>query len=77
MRFWVIFNNQFRPLPQVTEARWTAVIQRSLETGTRASTATALYHLFTMAEVARLKRQANIELRVVSIPEHGHEAQAI
>ena len=68
MRFWVIFNNQFRPLPQVTEPRWTAVIQRSLETATRASTVTALRHLLAMAEIARFKRNADIEIRVVSIP---------
>ena len=67
-RYWVIFNNQFRPVPQVTEPRWTAVIQRSLETATRASTATALRHLFAMAEIARYKRNADIEIRVVSIP---------
>ena len=69
MRFWVIFNNQFRAPPVMTEPKWTAVIQRSLETGTRASTATSLHHLFSMAEIARLKRSAEIEIRVVSIPE--------
>jgi patatin-like phospholipase len=68
MRFWVIFNNQFRPLPQITEPRWTAVIQRSMETSTRAATATALQHLFAMAEVARYKRKADVEMRVASIP---------
>ena len=69
MRFWVIFNNQFRPPPMVTQPKWTAVIQRSLETGTRASTTTALHHLFSMAEIARFKRKADMEVRVVSIPE--------
>ena len=29
MRFWVIFNNQFRPIPVVTAPNWPAVIQRS------------------------------------------------
>ena len=65
---WVIFNNQFRPVPQVTVPNWLAVIQRSLDTATRASTATAVRHLFAMAEVARLKRKAEGEVRVVSIP---------
>ena len=68
-RFWVIFNNQFRPPPLLTQPKWTAVIQRSLETGTRASTTTALRHLFSMAEIAGLKRKADMEVRVVSIPE--------
>jgi hypothetical protein len=68
IRYWVIFNNQFRPVPQVTAPKWPAVVQRSLETSTRAATATALRHLFAMAEISRLKRKADIEVRVVSIP---------
>lgn len=68
IRFWVIFNNQFRPVPSVTEPNWPAVVQRSLEMGTRASTATAMRHLLAMSEVSRLKRHADIEVRIVSIP---------
>src|SRR5215813_4465858 len=67
-RFWVIFNNQFRPLPVVVAPNWLAVIQRSLETSTRAATATAVRHLFAMAEISELKRKADVEVRVVSIP---------
>ena len=68
IRFWVIFNNQFRPVPHVTPPKWLAVVQRSLETATRASTVTALKHLVAMAEIARLKRNADVEIRIVSIP---------
>ena len=68
IRYWVIFNNQFRPVPQVTAPNWPAVIQRSLETSTRAATATAVRHLFAMAEISRLKRKADVEVRVVTIP---------
>jgi hypothetical protein len=68
LRYWVIFNNQFRPVPHVTAPNWPAVVQRSLETSTRAATATALRHLFAMAEISRLKRQAAVEVRIVSIP---------
>jgi hypothetical protein len=39
-----------------------------LELGTRASTATALRHLLAIAEISRLKRNADIEVRIVSIP---------
>ena len=67
-RFWVIFNNQFRPAPEVVAPNWVAVIQRSLETSTRAATSTAIRHLFAMAEISRLKRKADVEVRVVSIP---------
>jgi Patatin-like phospholipase len=67
-RFWVIFNNQFRPVPVVTAPNWVAVISRSLETSSRAATATAVRHLFAMAEISRLKRNSDVEVRVVSIP---------
>jgi Patatin-like phospholipase len=68
IRFWVIFNNQFHPVPQVTAPNWVAVIQRSLDTAGRAATATAVRHLFAMAEISRLKRKADIEVRIASIP---------
>jgi hypothetical protein len=68
IRYWVIFNNQFRPVPVVTPPNWPAVIQRAMETSTRAATATAVRHLFAMAEISRLKRKADVEVRVVSIP---------
>src|SRR5207247_6836438 len=67
MRFWVIFNNQFRPTPVVTAPNWLSVIQRAMETSTRAATATAVRHLFTIAEISRLKRKADVEVRIVSI----------
>jgi len=68
MRYWVIFNNQFRPVPQVTPPNWVGVIQRAMETSTRAATATAVRHLFAIAEISRLKRKADVEVRIVSIP---------
>jgi Patatin-like phospholipase len=67
-RFWVIFNNQFRPVPVVTAPNWPSVIQRAMETSTRAATATAVRHLFAIAEISRLKRKADVEVRIVSIP---------
>jgi predicted patatin/cPLA2 family phospholipase len=68
IRYWVIFNNQLRPLPQVTEPAWPAVVTRSLEMSTRAATLTAMRHLYSIAEIARLKRHADIEVRIVAIP---------
>ena len=67
-RFWLIFNNQFRPMPEVTPPNWMSVIERSLYTATRASTQTAVRHLFAMSEIARLKRKAEVEVRVAAIP---------
>jgi hypothetical protein len=68
IRIWVIFNNQFRPQPELTAPNWLGVVRRSLETASRASTATAVRHLYAMAEIARLKRKAEVEVRIVSIP---------
>jgi hypothetical protein len=68
VRMWVIFNNQLRPLPQVTAPTWPAVVARSLEMGTRAATVTAIRHLFTQAEIAQLKRGGEVEVRVVAVP---------
>jgi len=68
MRYWVIFNNQFRPPPQVTEPSWLSIITRSMETASRSSSLTAMRHLAAMAEIARLKWHADVEVRIVSIP---------
>jgi hypothetical protein len=68
IRFWVIFNNQLRPLPQVTAPTWTAIVARSLEMGTRAATVTAIRHLFAQADIAELKRGGEVEVRVVAVP---------
>jgi hypothetical protein len=68
VRMWVIFNNQLRPLPQVTAPTWPAVVARSLEMGTRAATVTAIRHLFTQAEIAHLKHDGAAEIRVVAVP---------
>ena len=67
-RYWVIFNNQLLPPPQVTAPNWPAVVSRSLEMSTRAATVTALRHLYSMSEIARLKHGVTIEIRVAAIP---------
>ena len=68
IRYWVIFNNQLRPLPQVTEPTWPAVVTRSLEMGTRSATLTSMRHLYAQAEISRLKRGAEVEVRIVTVP---------
>jgi hypothetical protein len=68
IRYWVIFNNQLRPLPQVTEPTWPAVVTRSLEMGTRSATLTSIRHLHAQAEISRLKRGAEVEVRFVAVP---------
>jgi hypothetical protein len=68
IRYWVLFNNQLRPRPQVTAPTWPAVVTRSLEMGTRAATLTSIRHLYAQAEISRLKRGANVEVRFVAVP---------
>jgi hypothetical protein len=65
----VIFNNWLRPHPQVTPPNWPAVVTRSLEMGTRAATLTSMRHLYAMAEISRLKHDADVEVRVVAVPD--------
>ena len=69
IRYWVLFNNQLRPLPQVTEPTWPAVVARSLEMGTRAATLTSMRHLFAQATISRLMRGATIDVRIVAVPD--------
>jgi hypothetical protein len=68
IRYWVLFNNQLRPQPQVTAPTWPAVVTRSLEMGTRAATLTSIRHLHAQAEISRLKRGAEVEVRLVAVP---------
>ena len=69
-RFWVIFNNQVRMAPAVVRARWPDIIARSMELSSRSATLTALRHLHAMSEISRLKRKADIEVRMVAVPDN-------
>jgi predicted acylesterase/phospholipase RssA len=69
LRYWVIFNNQMRTPPVVVRARWFDIIARSIEVSSRSATVTALRHLHMMADVARLKRNEEVEVRIMAIPD--------
>jgi hypothetical protein len=69
VRYWVIFNNQFRPPPEMVQPRWTVVLPRSTTTATRSSTVNSIRHLFAIAEVARLKRNLDVEVRYIAVPD--------
>jgi len=69
VRIWVILNNQLRPQPQVTAPTWPAVVTRSLSLGTRAATLTSIRHLFAQAEISRLKRGGEFEVRIAAVPD--------
>jgi hypothetical protein len=68
VRYWVIFNNRLRPLPQVTEPTWIAVVSRSIDVSTRYATITAMKHLFAQAEISKMTRGGVFEVRVVAVP---------
>jgi hypothetical protein len=69
IRYWVIFNNQFRFLPQVTPERWPDIMGRATIMATQTSTVNSMRHLFAMAEIARLKRNVEFEVRVMAVPD--------
>lgn len=69
MRYWVIFNNDLRTQPTTVEPRWPAIITRSIELSTRSATITAIRHLHAIAEISRLKRGAEVEVRLVAVPD--------
>jgi Patatin-like phospholipase len=69
LRYWVIFNNQLRFPPQVTRDRWPDVMGRTTIMATQSSTLNSVRHLYAMAEIARLKYQIDVEVRLVAVPE--------
>jgi hypothetical protein len=69
IRYWVIFNNQFRFPPQVTRMRWPDIISRATIMSTQTSTVNSMRHLFAHAEIARLKYNADVQVRVIAVPD--------
>jgi hypothetical protein len=70
IRYWVIFNNQLRAPPTIVPARWFNIITRSVELASRSASLTSMRQLYGMAEISRLKRNADVEVRVVAIPDN-------
>jgi predicted acylesterase/phospholipase RssA len=69
LRYWIIFNNQYRFPPQVTQERWPDIMGRATIMATQTSTMNSMRHLFAMAEIAKLKRNVEIEVRVMAVPD--------
>ena len=70
LRYWVIFNNQFRFPPQVTQERWPDIMSRATIMATQTSTMNSIRHLHAMAEIARLKHRVDVEVRVMAVPDY-------
>jgi predicted acylesterase/phospholipase RssA len=69
LRYWVIFNNQLRFPPEVVENRWPAIMARTTIMATQTSTVNSIRHLFAIAEIARLRQRADVEVRLIAVPE--------
>ena len=69
VRYWVIFNNQFRFPPQVTRERWADIMTRATIMATQSATVSAIRHLEAMAELTRRKHGIDVEVRVMAVPE--------
>lgn len=69
LRYWVIFNNQIRFPPQVTQDRWPDIMSRTTIMSTQASTVNSMRHLYAQAEISRLKYRADVEVRVMAVPD--------
>jgi len=69
VRYWVIFNNQFRFPPQVTQARWPDIMSRATIMATQNATVSAMRHLAANAELTRTKYGIDVELRIMAVPE--------
>src|SRR5262245_6769598 len=69
LRYWVIFNNQFRFPPQVTQPRWPDIMPRATIMATQRSTVHAMRHLAAHAEILRLRYGAEVETRFIAVPD--------
>ena len=69
VRYWVIFNNQMRFPPEMVRERWPDLMSRATIMATQTSTKNSMRHLFAQAEVLRLKYGADVQVRVMAVPE--------
>ena len=76
MRYWVILNAYVSPLVRTVQPTWPEILVRSLELAARASTTTALRHLYAMAELSKLRGDGEIEVRWVAVPQSWRASNA-
>lgn len=69
IRYWIIFNNEVRWPPEAMPQRLGAVMSASMTAATRAATINCMRLLFLQADLARLKNHADIEVRIVAVPD--------
>jgi len=69
LRYWIILNNQLRFPPQIIEMTWPAIIGRATVMATQNATVNGIRHLHAIAEIARLRHDAEVEVRLMAIPD--------
>jgi len=76
VRVWVVVNGKFQPEAAVTQPTWVAVAGRSLNTLVSSEEIFALSLIKDMVEVAETEHGADVEFRVVAIPEDAPAGKA-
>jgi predicted acylesterase/phospholipase RssA len=69
LRYWIIFNNQMRFPPQVTQQRWPDIMNRAMIMATQTSTIAAMRHLYAQQEINHIKYGADVQVRVMAVPD--------
>jgi hypothetical protein len=70
VRYWVIFNNQLRFPPEVVQEKWPGILNRATIMSTQTSTVNSIRHLYALAEIERLKHKADVQVRLISVPDN-------
>ncbi len=68
-RYWIIINNQLKHVPETVQEKWPAIIGSSLDTAIRSATLAEVRWLAAQADYVNARFGADIEVRVVAIPD--------
>jgi hypothetical protein len=69
LRYWIILNNEIRWPPEVVRPTWSTLISRSMTAASRAATLNDIRILMLESAVERLRDGADIEVRIVAVPD--------
>jgi hypothetical protein len=69
LRYWIILNNEVRWPPEVVPHKLGAVLSASLTASSRSATINCIRLLILQADLARLTNNADIEVRIVAVPD--------
>lgn len=69
LRYWIVFNNQVHPAPEVVAERWPSIVSPALAMSIRSGTLAEVRWLASEAMYVNVEYGANIEVRVAAIPD--------